>query len=58
VCPLEDTPANEPDRKFPLVEVVCGPGSRTGTVDIVKRALNHYGFDDVTVKQSDAPLMA
>jgi len=45
VGPLEDTPANEPDRKFPLVEIVCGPGSRTGTVDIVKRALNHYGFE-------------
>jgi len=58
VGPLEDTPAKETDRKFPLVEVVYGPGSRTGTVDIVKRALNHYGFDDVTVKQTDAPLMA
>lgn len=51
----QDTP-DEPDRQFPLLEVMCGPGCRPGTTDIVARALEHHGFADVRVKTSDAPL--
>lgn len=47
---------DEPDRQFPIVEILCGPGCRPGTDDIVRRALKHHGFKDVKIRFSEAPL--
>ena len=45
------------DEVFPLKSIVCGPGCRPGTVDVVRRALSSFGYTDVDVSTSAVPYM-
>jgi hypothetical protein len=50
-------PYDQADEKLPIQEVVCGPGCRPGTVDVVRRALKSFGYSDVAVAKSGIPFI-
>jgi len=50
-------PTDQLDAPFPLAEVVCGPGCRPGTIEIVQRLMQANGRKAIQVIESAAPFV-
>jgi hypothetical protein len=50
-----DKTDRDSDEAFPLKSIICGPGCRPGTTDVVRRALSSFGYTNVEVSASTVP---